>query len=108
MSHESPNLGVVVTLFHICNDIFDPPKNIASKVTITNSTVLIQSKQFAGFLCCIWFKDEQKRHKKCNSPLSLRLGSPAIKQGDEKLVYRLIQLFSSTEIFSKRRKIYAC
>ena len=34
--------------------------------------------------------------------------SPAERQGDEKLVYRLIQLFSSTEIFSKRRKIYAC
>ena len=33
---------------------------------------------------------------------------PAIRQGDEKLVYRLIHLFSSTEIFSKRRKIYAC
>ena len=31
--------------------------------------------------------------------------SPALGQGDEKLVYRLIQLFSSTEIFSKRRKI---
>ena len=31
--------------------------------------------------------------------------SPASRQGDEKLVYRLIQLFSSTEIFSKRRKI---
>ena len=34
--------------------------------------------------------------------------SPAKRQGDEKLVQRLIQLFSSTEIFSKRRKIYAC
>ena len=33
---------------------------------------------------------------------------PAARQGYEKLVYRLIQLFSSTEIFSKRRKIYAC
>ena len=33
---------------------------------------------------------------------------PAVRQGYEKLVYRLIQLFSSTEIFSKRRKIYAC
>ena len=33
--------------------------------------------------------------------------SPAEWQGDEKLVVRLIQLFSSTEIFSKRRKIYA-
>ena len=32
---------------------------------------------------------------------------PAAKQGDEKLVYRLIQLFPSTEIFSKRRKICA-
>ena len=31
--------------------------------------------------------------------------SPASRQGDEKLVYKLIQLFSSTEIFSKRRKI---
>ena len=29
-----------------------------------------------------------------------------MRQGDKKLVYRLIQLFSSTEIFSKRRKIY--
>ena len=36
------------------------------------------------------------------------VGSPAERQGDEKLVYRLIQLFSSTEISSKRRKIYAC
>ena len=34
--------------------------------------------------------------------------SPATRQGDNKLVYRLIQLFSSTEIFSKRRKVYAC
>ena len=34
--------------------------------------------------------------------------SPAKRQGDEKLVYRLIQLFSSTEIFSKRRKICTC
>ena len=34
--------------------------------------------------------------------------SPAERQGDEKLVYRLIQLFSSTEIFSKRRKICTC
>ena len=33
--------------------------------------------------------------------------SPAERQGDEKLVYKLIQLFSSTEIFSKRRKICA-
>ena len=39
---------------------------------------------------------------------SLLFRSPAERQGDEKLVYRLIQLFSSTEIFSKRRKIYAC
>jgi len=35
------------------------------------------------------------------------VGCPARRQGDEKLVYRLIQLFSSTEIFSKRRKICA-
>ena len=34
-------------------------------------------------------------------------GSPAERQGDKKLVYRLINMFSSTEIFSKRRKIYA-
>ena len=40
------------------------------------------------------------------SPAFIR--GPAEWQGDEKLVYRLIQLFSSTEIFSKRRKIYAC
>ena len=33
--------------------------------------------------------------------------SPAVRQGHEKLVYRLILLFSSTEIFSKRRKIYS-
>ena len=33
--------------------------------------------------------------------------SPASRQGDEKLTYRLIHMFSSTEIFSKRRKIYA-
>ena len=33
--------------------------------------------------------------------------TPAVRQGDEKLVYRLILLFSSTEIFSKRRKIYS-
>ena len=32
---------------------------------------------------------------------------PASRQGNEKLAYRLINLFSSTEIFSKRRKIYA-
>ena len=32
---------------------------------------------------------------------------PASRQGNKKLVYRLIRLFSSTEIFSKRRKIYA-
>jgi len=29
------------------------------------------------------------------------------KQGQEKLVYRLIIMFLSTEIFSKRRKIYS-
>ena len=34
-------------------------------------------------------------------------GGPAERQGDKKLVYRLINMFSSTEIFSKRRKIYA-
>jgi len=38
----------------------------------------------------------------------LYVESPAKRQGDKKLVYRLIQMFSSTEIFSKRRKIYAC
>ena len=36
------------------------------------------------------------------------LGAPPKGRGDEKLVQRLIQLFSSTEIFSKRRKVYAC
>ena len=30
----------------------------------------------------------------------------AVRQDDEKLIYEFIQLFSSTEIFSKRRKIY--
>ena len=39
--------------------------------------------------------------------LSISLRGPAAKQGDEKLAYRLIQLFPSTEIFSKRRKICA-
>ena len=39
--------------------------------------------------------------------LSILLKRPAAKQGDEKLVYRLKQLFPSTEIFSKRRKICA-
>ena len=39
---------------------------------------------------------------------SYLIRGPAARQGYEKLVYRLIQLFSSTEIFSKRRKIYAC
>ena len=34
-------------------------------------------------------------------------GWPRRKAGRKKLVYRLIRLFSSTEIFSKRRKIYA-
>ena len=38
----------------------------------------------------------------------LPFGSPIVRQGDEKLVYRLITSFSSTEIFSKRRKIYTC
>ena len=33
--------------------------------------------------------------------------SPASKQGDEKLTYKLIHLFSYTEIFSERRKICA-
>ena len=32
---------------------------------------------------------------------------PASRQGNKKLGYRLIRLFSSTEIFSKRRKICA-
>ena len=32
---------------------------------------------------------------------------PSGRQGYEKLIYRLIRSFSSTEIFSKRRKIYA-
>ena len=41
-------------------------------------------------LCLLIFEDED----------------PAVRQGEEKLVYRLILLFSSTEIFSKRRKIY--
>ena len=36
----------------------------------------------------------------------LKIG-PAERQDDEKLVHRLNQLFSSTEIFSKRRKICA-
>ena len=39
---------------------------------------------------------------------SFQCGSPTERQGDKKLVCRLIQLFSSTEIFSKRRKICAC
>ena len=38
------------------------------------------------------------------SALHFLMGSPATRQGHEKLVYRLIHLFSSTEIFSKRRK----
>ena len=32
---------------------------------------------------------------------------PDVKPGLEKLFYRLIVMFLSTEIFSKRRKIYA-
>ena len=32
---------------------------------------------------------------------------PAVRQGWDKLVYRLIVMFLSTEIFSKRRKIYS-
>ena len=36
---------------------------------------------------------------------SCLIRGPAERQGDEKLVYRLIQMFS-TEIFSKRRKNY--
>ena len=44
--------------------------------------------------------------RECSNSYSIR--GPAVRQGYEKLVYRLIQLFSSTEIFSKRRKIYAC
>ena len=39
--------------------------------------------------------------------LSRFFGWPRRKAGRKKLVYRLIRLFSSTEIFSKRRKIYA-
>ena len=35
-------------------------------------------------------------------------GKPRHKAGPRKLVYRLIHLFSSTEIFSKRRKICSC
>ena len=42
------------------------------------------------------------------SALHFLMGSPATRQGHEKLVYRLIYLFSSTEIFSKRRKICSC
>ena len=42
------------------------------------------------------------------SALHFLMGSPATRQGHEKLVYRLIHLFSSTEIFSKRRKICSC
>ena len=33
--------------------------------------------------------------------------SPTTRQGDKKLVYTLIGVFSSTEIFSKRRKIFS-
>ena len=40
------------------------------------------------------------------SPAFVR--SPAVREGDDKLVKRLIQLFSSTAIVSKRRKICAC
>ena len=46
--------------------------------------------------------------RECSYSCSYLIRGPAARQGYEKLVYRLIQLFSSTEIFSKRRKIYAC
>ena len=35
------------------------------------------------------------------------INSTSLRQGNKKLGYRLIRLFSSTEIFSKRRKICA-
>ena len=56
----------------------------------------------------IWLLGKRAQRSRTLLCTSLVKGSPAIRQGDEKLVYRLIQLFSSTEIFSKRRKICAC
>ena len=56
-----------------------------TKLPVTWFKVVLVALVFLDLICCKY---------------------PAIRQGDEKLVYRLILLFSSTEIFSKRRKIY--
>ena len=48
------------------------------------------------------------RESLVRSALHFLMGSPASRQGHEKLVYTLIHLFSSTETFSKRRKICSC
>ena len=58
-----------------------------------------------------WSKESRRRDLTTTfgctfaSKLSLCLQAPLQRRATKKLVYRLIQLFSSTEIFSKRRKI---
>ena len=50
--------------------------------------------------------DEKSVHRLKNFLCSCLIRGPAERRGEEELVYKLIQLFSSTEIFSKRRKIF--
>ena len=52
----------------------------------------------------VWLSRVNLKFHHINSTL---FRGPASRQGNKKLVYRLIRLFSSTEIFSKRRKICA-
>ena len=70
------------------------------------------------FICKAFFRSiESQRRKwwvwlsrvnfKIHHINSTSFRGSASRQGDKKLIYRLIRLFSSTEIFSKRRKICA-
>ena len=81
--------------------VISPKLPLRSRIALLIKT-LIMSTLFCT--CALTIKLLKSLH---NYLLSL-VRSPASRQGNKKLVYRLIELFSSTEIFSKRRKIYAC
>ena len=81
--------------------VISPKLPLRTRIELLIKT-LIMSTLFCT--CALTIKLLRSLH---NYLLSL-VRSPASRQGNKKLVYRLIELFSSTEIFSKRRKIYAC
>ena len=76
-------------------------KLMSNPITVYSRTSIIRTSLESPQQTVVWGEFGQ-----LHSTLWVR--SPAERQSDEKLVYRLIELFSSTEIFSKRRKIYAC